>query len=63
MPLFSRLLVLIATAIFVCIGGHRVVMAGLLDTFAAIPPGGGIAAIFAPPSATRPPRPASSTRC
>ena len=27
-------------------------MAGLLDTFQAIPPGGGIAAVFAPPSAT-----------
>ena len=51
-PLFSRLLVLIGTAIFACIGGHRVVMAGLLDTFAAIPPGGGLAGLFAPHAAT-----------
>jgi flagellar biosynthetic protein FliR len=27
-------------AVFLCIGGHRMVMAGLLDTFHAIPPGG-----------------------
>jgi flagellar biosynthetic protein FliR len=37
--LFSRLLFLVALAAFVSIGGHRVVMAGLLDTFQAIPPG------------------------
>ena len=41
-PLFSRLLFLVAMAVFVCIGGHRMVMAGLLDTFATIPPGSGI---------------------
>lgn len=40
-PLFSRLLFLVATAVFVCIGGQRIVMAGLLDTFQAIPPGSG----------------------
>ncbi len=40
-PLLSRLLFLVALAVFVCIGGHRMVMAGLLDTFAALPPGGG----------------------
>ena len=40
-PLFSRLLFLLAMAIFVCIGGHRMVMAALLDTFASIPPGSG----------------------
>ena len=40
-PQFARLLYLVAMAIFVSIGGHRMVMAGLLDTFAAIPPGGG----------------------
>jgi flagellar biosynthetic protein FliR len=51
-PLFSRLMLLIATAIFACIGGHRVVMAGLLDTFTAIPPGGCIAGLFATHSAT-----------
>ena len=40
-PLFSRLLFLTAMAVFVCIGGHRMLMAALLDTFAALPPGGG----------------------
>jgi flagellar biosynthetic protein FliR len=39
---FSRLLFLVALALFVCIGGHRTVMAAMLDTFAAIPPGGAI---------------------
>jgi flagellar biosynthesis protein FliR len=36
---FSRLLFLVTLAIFVTIGGHRMVMAGLLDTFQSIPPG------------------------
>jgi flagellar biosynthesis protein FliR len=40
-PLFSRLMFLSAVTIFLCIGGHRMVMAGLLDTFQAIPPGSG----------------------
>ena len=40
-PIFSRLLLLVALAVFVCIGGHRIVMAGLLDTFQTIPPGSG----------------------
>ena len=40
-PLFSRVLFLVSMAVFVCIGGHRIVMAGLLDTFATIPPGSG----------------------
>ncbi len=40
-PLFSRLLFLAAATAFLCIGGHRMVMAGLLDTFQTIPPGGG----------------------
>ena len=31
--------VLLVLAIFVAIGGHRMVMAGLLDTFQTIPPG------------------------
>jgi flagellar biosynthesis protein FliR len=38
---FSRLMFLSAVAVFLCIGGHRMVMAGLLDTFQTIPPGGG----------------------
>ncbi len=37
--LFSRLLFLTAVAIFVLLGGHRMVMAALLDTFRAMPPG------------------------
>jgi flagellar biosynthetic protein FliR len=50
-PIFSRLLFLLALAVFLCIGGHRMVMAGLLDTFETIPPGsgavpGGIAETF-----------------
>ncbi len=39
-PLFSRLLFLVTMAVFVLIGGHRMVMAGLLDTFTTIPLGG-----------------------
>ncbi len=38
-PLFSRLFHLVAMAVFVLIGGHRMVMAGLLDTYQTIPPG------------------------
>jgi len=38
-PLFSRLMLLVTLAVFVCIGGHRILMAGLLDTFQTIPPG------------------------
>jgi flagellar biosynthetic protein FliR len=40
-PVFSRLLFLVTIAVFLCIGGHRIVMAGLLDTFWTIPPGSG----------------------
>jgi flagellar biosynthesis protein FliR len=40
-PLFSRLMFLVSIAVFVCMGGHRMVMGALLDTFASIPPGGG----------------------
>ncbi|NUQ61010.1 MAG: flagellar biosynthetic protein FliR [Pirellulales bacterium] len=42
-PLFSRLLHLAALAAFVLIGGHRMVVAGLLDTFQTIPLGSGAA--------------------
>ena len=38
-PILSRLFVLMSLSIFVCIGGHRLVMAGLLDTFHTTPPG------------------------
>jgi len=37
----SQFFVAIATMVFVSIGGHRLVMAALLDTFHAIPPGTG----------------------
>jgi len=38
-PLFSQLLYLVALSIFLLAGGHRLAMAGFLDTFATIPPG------------------------
>ena len=41
-PVYSRLLFLVSMAVFVLIGGHRMVMAGLLDTFQSIPPGSGV---------------------
>ena len=40
-PTISRLLYIVTLAVFVCSGGHRMVMAALLATFAAIPTGGG----------------------
>ncbi|NQT41058.1 MAG: flagellar biosynthetic protein FliR [Planctomycetes bacterium] len=40
-PLFAQMLRMLALAIFVCVGGHRLVMAGLLDTFETIPLGSG----------------------
>ena len=44
-PVFSQLLYYLALAVFMLINGHRLVMAALLDTFVAIPPGqGGVAA-------------------
>jgi flagellar biosynthesis protein FliR len=36
---FSQLFYFLALAVFVAIGGHRMVMAGLLETFAWAPPG------------------------
>jgi flagellar biosynthetic protein FliR len=42
-PLFGQLLNLTALTAFVLIGGHRQIMAALLDSFAAMPPG---AALF-----------------
>jgi flagellar biosynthesis protein FliR len=41
-PLFSRLLFMATVTVFLLIGGHRMVMAGLLDTFRTIPPGVGL---------------------
>lgn len=40
-PYFSQLLFLTAICVFFLIGGHRVAMSGLLDSFRAIPPGSG----------------------
>jgi flagellar biosynthetic protein FliR len=51
-PLFSQLLSLVSTAIFMLIGGHRIMMTGLLDTFRTIPPGGCITAFLGPDGAT-----------
>jgi len=38
---FSQLLFLTTVCVFLCLGGHRTVMGGLLETFRVIPPGGG----------------------
>ncbi len=40
-PLFARFLHLTCLAVFLLIGGHRAVMAALLDTFTTLPPGSG----------------------
>lgn len=40
-PVFSKLLDLVALAAFFAIGGHRQLMRALLDTFAELPPGTG----------------------
>jgi flagellar biosynthetic protein FliR len=40
-PLLSRLVYMLGLAVFVCSGGIRLLLAGLLDTFESIPPGGG----------------------
>ncbi len=36
-PVFSQLLLYVTLAVFVVLGGHRMVMAALLDTFAVLP--------------------------
>ena len=41
LPVFSRFLHLVTVAVYLVIGGHRWLMAGLLDTFAAVPLGKG----------------------
>lgn len=38
-PVFSKLMFFVTLAVFVCVGGHRVVMGGLLDTFQTVPVG------------------------
>ena len=38
-PIFGRLLDLVATAAFILGGGHRQIMAAMMDTFIAYPPG------------------------
>lgn len=42
-PLFSHLLHLVVVATYVVIGGHRLLLGGLLETFSVLPPG---AAVF-----------------
>ncbi|MEI8375009.1 MAG: flagellar biosynthetic protein FliR [Planctomycetota bacterium] len=42
-PLFSQMLSLLSAALFMIMGGHRILLGGLLDTFSVIPPGGGVA--------------------
>ena len=39
-PLFSQLMYLLALAIFLTLGGHRLLVAGLLSTYQALPAGG-----------------------
>lgn len=41
-PQVAHLLFLVTMAVYVTMGGHRLVMAGLLNTFAAMPPGSGL---------------------
>lgn len=38
-PVFSQLLLLVATAVFLLIGGHRQLIEALLDSFAGVPTG------------------------
>lgn len=38
-PIFSQLWYLVGLAVFVLVGGHRLVVAGLLETLAVLPPG------------------------
>jgi flagellar biosynthetic protein FliR len=38
-PVLANLLNLLTLAVFVALGGHRIVMGGLLETFTALPPG------------------------
>lgn len=38
-PVFSQLLLLVATAVFLLIGGHRQMIEALLDSFASVPTG------------------------
>jgi flagellar biosynthetic protein FliR len=40
-PLFSQLFFFVSVTVFFCLGGHRMLMSGLLDTFRTIPPGSG----------------------
>ncbi len=51
-PLFSQFLSLLSAALFVIIGGHRMLMGGLLDTFSTIPPGGCLATFLGPGGST-----------
>ncbi len=46
-PLFSQFLYLVALAVYALIGGHRLLLGALLDTFAAVPPGAAAATLDA----------------
>jgi flagellar biosynthetic protein FliR len=50
-PLLSQFMYLVGVAVFLGIGGHRTVMAGLLDSFATLPPGGAMATMLGSPTA------------
>lgn len=38
-PIFSQILFYVTMAVFLLIGGHRMILSGLLDTFEVLPPG------------------------
>jgi flagellar biosynthetic protein FliR len=42
MPLFSHFLYLVTLAVYAIVGGHRMLIGGLLDTFQTIPPGAAV---------------------
>ena len=44
MPIFSQLLYLVTLAAYMLIGGHRLLLGGMLDTFQTIPPGTAVVA-------------------
>jgi flagellar biosynthetic protein FliR len=42
MPLFAHFLYMVTLAVYALVGGHRMLLGGLLDTFATIPPGSAV---------------------
>ena len=45
-PLLAQMLGLLSTALFLVIGGHRLLLGGLLDSFRAMPPGGSLGMVL-----------------